>query len=370
MTEFGYSVLDFGAVGDGITDDTAAIQAAINYASERGGGRIFFPYTKGGYRLASPGIEEYNGRKVRAQLVIPPENNANIFLEGEMPCKMLYSYQVRPLSDVQNNFTPTTFGTQSINNTRLFSDWDAPEVHDPSERPWAMIAAPEGNSCKGHFSMSQFSMANLEFRVRMDTEKMYPTQSAANFQNISHVWISDCQFCLNENVGDTLLEKELLENPCHTVGLMMSGDQNDNNVLRNVAVQGFKYGFVLGEHVVADYLYVHNCENAIAFHDCSHISVITHIVAQHNKRIVTTAPDHLFGHNAGPCYVIIGSLNFECGTGLKPKISQLEHGVYDPDGRLHGSLVWHKPWGEQEFPVLGAENFSVQKFGYGDSLNK
>ena len=102
MSSFGINVFDFGAKGDGVTDDTAAIQAAINYTAARGGGRIFFPYTKGGYRLASPGVEEYNGRKVRAQLVIPPENNANIFLEGEMPCKMLYSYQVRPLSAVQH----------------------------------------------------------------------------------------------------------------------------------------------------------------------------------------------------------------------------------------------------------------------------
>jgi len=46
------SVLDFGAVGDGVTDDTAAIQAAINYvASLPRGGRVYYP--KGRYRVTS-----------------------------------------------------------------------------------------------------------------------------------------------------------------------------------------------------------------------------------------------------------------------------------------------------------------------------
>ena len=359
MSRFGINVMDFGAKGDGITDDTAAIQAAINFAAAKGGGRILFPYTKGGYRLASPGVEEYNGRKVRAQLVIPPENRPNIFLEGEMPCRMLNAYIVRPPEAIKSKLTPTAFGALGCENTRIFSDWEAPEIHDPTERPWAMIAAPEGTHARGNFSMSQFSVANLEFRVHLNKDKMYPTQSAANFQNISHVWISDCQFCLNEQVGDTVLGKELQPNPCHTVGLMMSGDQNDNNVLRNVSVQGFKYGLVLGEHVVADYLYVHNCEEGITFHDASHLSYITHIVAQHNKRIVTTAPDMLFGHMKGPCNVIIASLNFECGSGLKPAINQLEYGVYDPDNRLHGSLSWHKPWGKQEFPSVCGDDFEI-----------
>ena len=105
MSAFGLNVLDFGAKGDGVTDDTAAIQAAIDHAAARGGGKILFPYTSKGYRIASPGIEEVNGKPVRAQLVIPA-GKANIQFEGEMPCRLLNTYQVRPLTSVKHNFTP------------------------------------------------------------------------------------------------------------------------------------------------------------------------------------------------------------------------------------------------------------------------
>ena len=45
------NVKDFGAVGDGVADDTAAIQAAINAAAASGGGFVFF--NKGSYRITS-----------------------------------------------------------------------------------------------------------------------------------------------------------------------------------------------------------------------------------------------------------------------------------------------------------------------------
>lgn len=366
MSEFGYSVLDFGAVGDGVTDDTAAIQAGINFLAKRGGGKLFFPFTKEGYRVASPGIEELDGAPLRSQLYIP-RGVHNVILEGEMPCMMLYPYQVRP---DDGKYSPTTFGRRCI-NTRIFSDWNPPEEHDPTARPWSILAAPEGDSCAGKFSVRAFSIRNLEFAVVLDKEKMYPTQGAVNLGNVSRINVCDSQFCLNEEVGDTFLGKELQPNPCHVAGLIASQDQNDNNVLRNVAAQGFKYGFVLGEHVVADYLYIHNCEEGITFHDCSHVSMINHIVAQHNTVILSTTDVELYGNKKGKCNVYVGNLNFECGVGFKPAISQLQYGIRDTENRLRGSLSWHKPWGKKEFPVLGAENFTVTRFGYeNEKINK
>ena len=360
MTAFALNVCDFGAKGDGISDDTASIQAAIDYAAQRGGGRICFPYTPCGYRLDSPGIETYNGRLVRSQLVIPPGDH-NIFLEGGMPCRLLNAYFVRK-KDV-DIYGPTRFGNIRNDNTFLFSTWTPPEVHNPEERPWSILAAPKGDHFNGHFCTWNFSIANLEFRVHLDHDKMYPVQSAVNLQNVARAHVADSQFCLDDQIGDTILGKELQENPCHTCGLMMSGDQNDNNTLRNVAVQGFKYGFVLSEHVIADFLYVHNCEEGITFHDSSHISSIQHITAQHNKRIISTTTTKLFGHAKGPCAVEIGSLNFESGRGLSPVVDALEYGVYDPENRLRGYVKWYQPWGEQAFPVKGAENFHITHFG-------
>ncbi|MBQ6248376.1 MAG: hypothetical protein IJK04_16010 [Kiritimatiellae bacterium] len=358
-----FNVLDFGARGDGVADDTAAFQAAIDAVAARGAGKIVVPYSPKGYRIAGPGREFVDDRPCRGQLVIPPVPGLNIAFEGEMPCKLLYSYQVRPPEAVNSGFSPTRFGAMGMPNTCLVSDWTPPDERDPKARPWTILATVEGTSAKGKFSIAQVSIANLEFRAHLDKETMFPKGGCVNLQNSARAIVRDSQFCLDDNVGDTVLGKSLQPSPCHTVGLMMSGDQNDDQVLDNVAVQGFRYGLVLGEHVVSSYLYVHNCEEGIVFHDASHLSVLHHVVAQHDRVILATAPDGLFGHAAGPCNVIVDSVDFECGEGTLPEVSSMVYGVSDPENRLHGSLVWHAGWGRVEFPVLGGKPFKISRFG-------
>ena len=133
-----FDVRDFGAKGDGVTDDTAAFQAAIDAVAARGAGKIVIPYSPKGYRIAGPGRESFDGKPCRGQLVIPPTAK-NIAFEGEMPCKLLYSYQVPACSRT---------GRRRRNATRR-------RVRGRSSRP--SKATPAGESSQRRWCRSRTS---------------------------------------------------------------------------------------------------------------------------------------------------------------------------------------------------------------------
>ncbi len=58
-----YSVKDYGAVGDGVADDTASVQAAINACATAGGGVVYFP--SGQYNVSQLTINGQNNVQLR-----------------------------------------------------------------------------------------------------------------------------------------------------------------------------------------------------------------------------------------------------------------------------------------------------------------
>jgi hypothetical protein len=84
----GINVKDFGAVGDGVTDDTAAIQAAIDYVGGIGGGVVFF--SRGVYLVSSvlnmavKGIT-LKGEGPKASVIDTNSTTANIINIGTSP---------------------------------------------------------------------------------------------------------------------------------------------------------------------------------------------------------------------------------------------------------------------------------------------
>ena len=90
----GINVRHFGAVGDGKTDDTDAIQKAINYAAQNGGGKIIFgprPYVVDQLNIVSPAISLVGARTTvptaGTRLISKPGVNGgaliNLFHEGK-----------------------------------------------------------------------------------------------------------------------------------------------------------------------------------------------------------------------------------------------------------------------------------------------
>ena len=81
------SVEDFGAVGDGVTDDTAAIQAALDAASAAGGGAVYLP--QGDYRISSAlEIDNYtilHGASIHGTRLIPVSGTSQTTLVKNKP---------------------------------------------------------------------------------------------------------------------------------------------------------------------------------------------------------------------------------------------------------------------------------------------
>lgn len=69
-----FNVQDYGAKGDGTTDDTAAIQAAIDAAVAAGGGRVYFPAAPVDYKIAGSLRTDRGGY---AQIAFPQVSTSN-----------------------------------------------------------------------------------------------------------------------------------------------------------------------------------------------------------------------------------------------------------------------------------------------------
>lgn len=116
------SVKHFGAVGNGLADDTKAIQAAINATSKAGGGSVFFPHgtykvSINRYKLHAVTIRnkvklQGSGHKESIIKLAAKQGNYDSILAGEKPDSNLSDFAMYDLA-IDGNSTQNTVLAES-----------------------------------------------------------------------------------------------------------------------------------------------------------------------------------------------------------------------------------------------------------------
>ena len=172
-----YDVKNFGAVGDGVTDDTRAIQAALDYAVDHGGGTVYFP--NGLYRLATL----QDTCKVRAHLIVKPRQSPGrrdyvmIRLQGESSVVTPCSYASHTAEDKAEVWR---------NGTVLVSDAAGELQTDPAQAPVSVLAAGAGDNLY-LLNQAVVRLQDLAFQVKAEAGQ-YPYLSGVNMAYAATVY--------------------------------------------------------------------------------------------------------------------------------------------------------------------------------------
>jgi hypothetical protein len=109
-----YNAKDYGATGNGTTDDTTALQAPLTAAKNAGGGNVFVP--AGTYLISAPLI-------ISSYTSLILSRNATITLAANANCNMLQNTAVTPQRSV-SDAAITNASTTLTSNTANFTSTD------------------------------------------------------------------------------------------------------------------------------------------------------------------------------------------------------------------------------------------------------
>ncbi|HJP96515.1 MAG TPA: glycosyl hydrolase family 28-related protein [Candidatus Saccharimonadales bacterium] len=231
----------YGAVGDGTTNDTAAIQAAIDaaatYAAANSGyAEVIFPPAV--YALTSAGRTDRSGN---AQLALP--------VVAETANKVTLAFIGTADAASMPHWNATA---GQINGVVLKSTWNATDLSATSNEG-SVLGGP--TLPNGYVSGAKYSNCNIVIRgiqIQVPHTSRGSDTSGIDLRGIANAHLEDVSFLPNATPNQL---NASYSTPGWNFGIAMPAPgNNDLSVMNNCSVEGATYGFYMGEHLSADRL--------------------------------------------------------------------------------------------------------------------
>lgn len=315
-----FNVEDYGAVHDGVTDDTEAIQDAINAACTANGGRVYFP--AGTYLIAGALKNDIactvagNSYDVdfNSQLYIKPDPVGSsmfrtITLEGECP----------------NPYIPWNYngsGASVLLKSTIAGSGAYPSV----------IGTGKAGET---YPYNHIVIKNINISVNPFVGTTGPSMCGLNLY-YSDYNVIDNVFCgihLNGSISTAT------EPSNHVFGLCLGRGNGNFPIIKNFKAIGFYYGLIIGDGVHASDVFLGwNYIGLMSAFGVQCGSVIDYAVINWNAYDIASQQETLFGVDAAESHLYINHLLTENNPGYGPAWTTAEDTILDVANNLKGYI--------------------------------